>query len=142
MSLYFLISKILTPFLLFSNLLIIFLIFLFFLRKKIKVFFKIYLIIFMIFLIYPFGKIFEYHFLEKNFYNKEMINDFDEILVLGGDERRLIYAIDLMKKYNNAKLIFAGGGGFLTEKIGSNENESFKKIVENILDDNEFNFIS
>ena len=113
MSLYFLISKILTPFLLFSNLLIIF-------------------------LIYPFGKIFEYHFLEKNFYNKEMINDFDAILVLGGDERRLIYAIDLMKKYNNAKLIFAGGGGFLTEKIGSNENESFKKIVENILDDNEY----
>ena len=67
-----------------------------------------------------------------------MINDFDAILVLGGDERRLFYAIDLMKKYDNAKLIFAGGGGFLVERIGSNENESFKKTVENILDDNEY----
>ena len=93
---------------------------------------------FIIFSIYPFGKIFENHFLNNNFYNKEMINDFDAILVLGGDERRLIYAIDLIKKYNNTKLIFAGGGGFLAERIGSNENESFKKKVENILDDNEY----
>ena len=113
MSIYFLISKIFTPFFLFSNLLIIILILLFFFRKKVKSFFKFFLVLFFICLIFPFGNFFEYHFLKKEFYNKEIINDFDAILLLGGDERRLIYAIDLMKKYNNVKLIFAGGSGHL-----------------------------
>ena len=138
MSIYFLISKIFTPFFLFSNLLIIILILLFFFRKKVKSFFKFYLVLFFICLIFPFGNFFEYHFLKKEFYNKEIINDFDAILLLGGDERRLIYAIDLMKKYNNVKLIFAGGSGHLVETIGLNENKIFKKKVENILNDNEY----
>ena len=138
MNLYFYASKILSPFFLFSNLLIIFLIFLFFLRKKKKLFFSIYLIFFFIISIYPLGKVLEHHFLKKDYYNKETVKDFDAILVLGGDERRIIYAIDLIKKHKNVKLIFAGGGGFLVQNKIQNENDTFKRITKNLLDENEY----
>ena len=138
MNLYFYVSKILSPFFLFSNILIFFLIFSLIFRKKLKIFFYIYLIFFFMISIYPIGKILEHRFLKKDYYNKEMIKDFDAILVLGGDERRIIYAVDLIKKYNNVKLIFTGGGGYLVQNKISNENKSFKKRIENLLNDDEY----
>ena len=88
--------------------------------------------------LFPIGKILEHHYLKKEFYNKNMINDFDAILVLGGDERRIMYAIDLMKKYQNVKLVFAGGGGSLIKNKSQNENESFKNLIKNLLNENEY----
>ena len=138
MNLYFLVSKIFSPFFLFSNILILILIIVFYFRKKFKLLFKIYLLFFIIFSIFPFGKIFEYNYLKKEFYNKQTINDFDAILVLGGDERRLIYAVDLIKKNKNSKLIFAGGSGYLVKDKNLNENYSFKRKIENILDEEDY----
>ena len=139
MNTYFFISKILSPFFLFSNLLIFLFIFLFFLKKKIKFIFNIYLIFFIVISLFPIGKILEHHYLKKEFYNKEIINDFDAILVLGGNERRIIYAIDIMKKYQNVKLVFAGGGSSIVKNYKSqNENESFKNLIKNLLNENEY----
>ena len=138
MDIYFLFSKILSPFFLFSNILIFFLIFAFLLKKKFKFFSYFYFIFFFIISTCPVGKFLEYHFLKKDFYNKEMVKNFDAILVLGGDERRVMYAVDLIKEYKNVKLIFTGGSGFLIQNESQNENVSFKNLIKNLLEENEY----
>ena len=138
MELYFLISKILSPFFLFSNLLILILIILFLLKKRLIKTFNYYFIFFIILSLYPFGDFFDHHLLRKEFYNKENLNNVDAIIVLGGDERRIIYAINELKNHKNAKLIFSGGSGYLVQSKQNNENNSFQKLTSNILNSEDF----
>ena len=138
MDLYFFFSKILSPFFIFSNLIILILIILFFFRKSLKKIFDYYFIIFIILSLYPFGNFLDYHFLRKDFYNKQNVENIDAILVLGGDERRIIYAINTLKKHDNAKLIFSGGSGFLIPNQKFDENKLFQNLTKNILDPEDF----
>ncbi len=47
-------------------------------------------------------------------------------------------AINVIKEYKNVKIIFAGGNRFLVQDSGENENNTFKELVKNILDDSEY----
>ena len=38
--------------------------------------------------LFPIGSYLEYYLLKKNFHNNKTIDNFDALLVLGGDERR------------------------------------------------------
>ena len=138
MNIYFFFSKILSPFLLFSNLLIFLLIILFFYKKRFKKIFYLFFTLFILIGLFPIGKFLELEILHKDFYNKKIIDNFDAILVLGGDENRIIQAVSIIKEYENVKLIFAGGNSFLIKDKEENENDRFKKLVENILIDEEF----
>ncbi len=135
---YFLVSKILSPLLLFSNLLILLLIITFIFRNKFKKIFYSSLILFLFLGFLPIGKVLELEFLHKDFYNKKNIDNFDALLVLGGDERRIMHAVNIIKEHQNVALIFAGGDGFLIEDNEENETDGFKKLVENILVDHEY----
>ena len=138
MDFYFFFSKIFSPFFIFSNLLILTLIFLFFFKKRLKKIFNYYFIIFIILSLYPFGNFLDYHFLRKDFYNKQNLEKIDAILVLGGDERRIIYAINTLKKHKDAKLIFSGGSGFLIPNQKFDENKLFQNLTKNILKPEDF----
>ncbi|MDA9081783.1 YdcF family protein [Candidatus Pelagibacter sp.] len=138
MNIYFYFSKILSPFLLFSNLLIILLIVSFIFKKKFKKVFYFFLTIFFLLGLFPIGKFLELEILQKDFYNKKIVNNFDAVLVLGGDESRIMDAINIIKERKNVKLIFAGGNRFLAQDRAKNENNIFKELVKNILVDDEY----
>ena len=138
---YFLVSKILSPFFLFSNLLILLLIVTFIFRKKFKKIFYSFLIFFLFLGLLPIGKFLELELLHKDFYNKKNVDNFDALLVLGGDERRIIHAMNLIKKYQNVTLVFAGGDSFLIEDKEENETDGFKKLVKNILIDDKYHVL-
>ena len=75
---------------------------------------------------------------QKDFYNKQNLEKIDAILVLGGDERRIIYAINTLKKHKDAKLIFSGGSGFLIPNQKFDENKLFQNLTKNILKPEDF----
>ena len=138
MDIYFYLSKILSPFLLFSNLLIILLIISFIYKKKFKKIFYFFLTTFFLLGLFPIGKFLELEILQKDFYNKKIVDNFDAVLVLGGDERRIINAINIIKGDTNVKLIYAGGNSFLAQDRAENENNIFKELVKNILVDDQY----
>ena len=102
---------------------------LFFLKKK-KISYFLFFIsfcIFNIFSVFPLGKFLIYN-LEKNYHDFIIPENVDGILILGGatnpfltdqfnqinlnnSSERLIESIKLIKKYNNAKVVFSGGLG-------------------------------
>jgi len=103
--------------------------FLFFKKNKLTYFFFSFFLIFLvIFGIFPVGQYLIYN-LEKNYHNKIILPDkVDGLLILGGatnpslsDEfnqinlngsvERLVESITLIRKYKDAKIIFAGGSG-------------------------------
>jgi uncharacterized SAM-binding protein YcdF (DUF218 family) len=138
MDIYFYLSKILSPFVLFSNLLIILLIVSFIYKKKFKKIFYFFLTIFFLLGLFPIGKFLELEILQKDFHNKKIVDNFDAVLVLGGNERRIINAINTIKGHTNVKLIFAGGNSFLAQDRAENENDIFKELVKNILVDDQY----
>ena len=138
MDIYFYLSKILSPFLLFSNLLIVLLIVSFIYKKKFKKIFYFFLTTFFLLGLFPIGKFVELEILQKEFYNKKIVDNFDAVLVLGGDERRILNAINIIKEDTNIKLIFAGGNSFLAQDKAEKENNNFKKLVKNILVDDQY----
>ena len=134
---YFLLSKILRPFLTFSNLFIAAMIVLFFFRKSIfcKFFLKFIILIFFIIGIFPLGNFLDYHILSKSYFNKKNNLDFDSILVLSGNEARYLRAINFQKQNPYSKLIFTGGSGYIFSEDRNDELNNFKKLTNNLISD-------
>ena len=88
--------------------------------------------------LFPIGSYLEYYLLKKNFYNNKTIDNFDALLVLGGDEKRIIYAVNLVKKQKNAKLIIVGGSPLLIKSKENNERIKIKRLIDNIIDNNDY----
>lgn len=98
--------------------------------KKFRKFSYIFLICFLIISTVPIGKILEFNFLSKNFYGNNNITNFDSILILGGDEKRILHGISLWSKNKNSKIIFTGGSHYIAP------TQSQKKKSETIIFDN------
>lgn len=132
---YFYLSKLLKPFILPFNFIIILIIVCLFLKKLRKyIYFPV--IILILIAVFPIGNFLNYHFLSKNFYGKN--NDsFDSILVLGGDERRIVHGLSLWSLNKEAKIIFAGGTNYLfpNEKLKKNsETNQFYKLIGQLIE--------
>ena len=132
---YFYFSKLLKPFLLPFNFIIFFIILCLIFRKLRR---YIYFPIFFLILIsvFPIGNFLNYHFLSKEFYGQNKKN-FDSILILGGDERRIIHGLALWSSNKDAKIIFAGGTSYLfpNEKLKKNsETNKFYELVGQLIE--------
>ena len=134
---YFLLSKILRPLLTFSNLFIIFILVLYFLKKWnfFKLLFKYLILIYLIIGIFPIGSYLKYHILNKDYLNKPNKLDFDSILVLSGNEARYLRAINFQKQNPSSKLIFTGGSGLIFSENKNEELNNFKEITKNLISD-------
>ena len=107
--------------------------FLFLKKNKLRIFLLSLLLILLVsFGIFPAGKYLIYK-LEKNYHNSIILSDkVDGILILGGatnpflsneynqihlngSAERLVESIKLIIKYSNAKIIFTGGSGFISD---------------------------
>lgn len=132
---YYYLSKILTPIILPVNFIIILLIITFFIKKLKKIFYFFLFLLFFISVV-PIGNFLTYHFLEKSFLKKENNKNFDSILILGGDERRILHGIALLKFNPDAKIIFSGGTSFLkpsNKQIATDERKEFLLLTEKLL---------
>jgi len=100
----------LTPLILPINFIIFFLIISFFFKRLKKIFnFFLFLLVFIS--IFPVGDFLTYHFLNKNFLNGKNNKDFDAVLILGGNEKRILYAFSLLEFNPNTKIFFSGENG-------------------------------
>ena len=136
---YFYLSKILAPFLNPTNLLFLTLIIFFVLyyKNKKKIFSKfiitnILLLLFISFL--PIGNL-GIKFLEKDFLNKERLQNIDNIIVLSGSDKRIISSIKLANMFENSKIYFVGGNPYL---IKSPQNDDII-LAKNFYEDLNFN---
>ena len=139
MDLYFYISKIVTPLLVPSNILIFLLIIFFyigFIKNKFffRKYFTIVFIIFTIISIFPIGNNLIYFFLEKKFYSSKIPNKIDYIFVPSGSTNRIIFAMDLVNNSNfeEVKIIYSSGIAYL-DKNNSKDSETniAKKLILN-----------
>ncbi|WP_415323910.1 YdcF family protein [Candidatus Pelagibacter sp. Uisw_127] len=137
MDLYFYISKIATPLLIPSNILIVLLIIIFyfgFIRNKIffRKFFTATFIIFSIISIFPVGHNLIFFFLEKNYYSLKLPKKIDYIFVPSGSLNRIIFAMNLMNNPNlkDVKIIYSSGIAYLDK---NNSNDSETNITKNLI---------
>ena len=136
-DLYFYISKIVTPFIIPSNILTFLLIIFFyigFIKNKIYVrkFFISIFIIFSTISIFPIGNNLIYFFLEKRFYNPEIPNKIDYIFVPSGSIKRTIFALNFLNNSNlkEVKIIFSSGIPYLDQ---NNSKDSETSIVKSLV---------
>jgi|TARA_B110000259_G_C13931062_1_gene368910 uncharacterized SAM-binding protein YcdF (DUF218 family) len=136
-DLYFYISKIVTPFIIPSNILTFLLIIFFyigFIKNKIHVrkFFISIFIIFSTISIFPIGNNLIYFFLEKKFYNPEIPNKIDYIFVPSGSIKRTIFALNFLNNSNlkEVKIIFSSGIPYLDQ---NNSKDSETSIVKSLV---------
>ena len=136
-DLYFYISKIVTPFIIPSNILTFLLIIFFyigFIKNKIYVrkFFISIFIIFSTISIFPIGNNLIYFFLEKKFYNPEIPNKIDYIFVPSGSIKRTIFALNFLNNSNlkEVKIIFSSGIPYLDQ---NNSKDSGTSIVKSLV---------
>ena len=136
-DLYFYISKIVTPFIIPSNILTFLLIIFFyigFIKNKIYVrkFFISIFIIFSTISIFPIGNNLIYFFLEKRFYNPEIPNKIDYIFVPSGSIKRTIFALNFLNNSNlkEVKIIFSSGIPYLDQ---NNSKDSGTSIVKSLV---------
>ena len=137
MNLYFFISKIVTPLIVPSNIMIILLIILFYIGfiKKRFLFRKIFTFIFIIFSIisiFPIGHNLIYFFLEKDFYFSKAPSKVDYIFVPSGSINRTIFAMNLMTKSDlkEVKIIYSSGIAYLNK---NNSKDSETNLVKNLI---------
>ena len=129
-DLYFFISKIVTPLIIPSNILIFLLIISFyigFIKNKffVRKFFISIFVIFSIISLFPIGNNLIYFFLEKKFYNPEIPDKIDYIFVPSGSIKRTITALNFLNNLNlkGVKIIFSSGIPYL-DKNNSKDNEA------------------
>ena len=129
-DLYFYISKIVTPLIIPSNILIFLLIISFyisFIKKKffIRKFFISIFVIFSIISVFPIGNNLIYFFLEKKFYKPEIPSKIDYIFVPSGSIKRTIFALNFLNNLNikDVKIIFSSGIPYL-DKNNSIDSET------------------
>jgi len=128
MNFYFYLSKIATPLLIPSNILIFLLIFFYymsFVRNKIffRKFFTFIFIIFSVISILPIGHNLIYFFLEKDFYNLKILKKYDYIFVPSGSTNRVIEAIKIKNNFGfeDTKIIFSSGFVYLDKRYSKSE---------------------
>ena len=129
-DLYFYISKIVTPLIIPSNILIFLLISFFyigFIKNKtfVRKFFICIFVIFSIISFFPIGNNLIYFFLEKKFYNPETPSKVDYIFVPSGSIKRTIFALNFLNNLNikDVKIIFSSGIPYL-DKNNSKDSET------------------
>ena len=127
---YFYLSKILGPILIPSNFLFLFLIvfFILYLKNKNKKILNILsLIIFLIITIafLPIGN-FGLKYLEKDFISTKEYKNIKNIIVLSGDNERILASIRLAYKYPASRIFYVGGNAFLI-KSKNNDDPTFAK---------------
>ncbi len=131
---YFYLSKILSPFLKLTNILILLIILIIFFRKNFsRKFFRLFayfvILLFLLISVLPIGNI-GLKYLENNFINQQQISKIENIIILAGSEdiqstkvtkklnlnsgsERLIASVKLANEFKNAKIFFLGGDGNL-----------------------------
>jgi len=129
-DLYFYISKIVSPLIIPSNILIFLLIIFFyigFIKKKffVRKFFIFIFVIFSIISVFPIGNNLIYFFLEKKFYKPEIPSKIDYIFVPSGSIKRTIFALNFLNNLNikDVKIIFSSGIPYL-DKNNSKDSEA------------------
>ena len=145
-NLYFYISKILAPFLNPTNLLLIVLVILIliFIKSKKRIilnllFINITILISISFL--PLGNL-GLKYLEKNFTNQKEYKNIKNIIVLAGGEKRMIISTKLAYKYNNSKIYYNGGNGYLIKNTQNYEPLLAKNFYNNLnFDIDRINFV-
>ena len=138
MDLYFYISKIATPLIIPSNILIFLLISFFymgFIKNKIffRKFFTFVFIIFSIISIFPIGQNLTYFFLEKKFYSSKVPSEIDYIFVPSGSLSRIVFAMNLVKvaDLKEVKILYSSGIAYLDKnKSRDSETDLTKKIID------------
>ena len=131
---YFFLSKLLKPILLPFNILIISLV-VFYYFKNLRRFLHIPIILLLLISIFPLGSFLEYHFLSKEYYGKN-IKNYDSVLILGGDERRIIHGLSLWSLNKNSQIIFTGGLSYLfpdEDLKKQSEISQFNKLIKNLI---------
>ena len=150
MNFYFYLSKIATPLLVPSNILIfLFIIFYYlgFIKKKIflRKLFNFIFIIFLAISILPIGHNLLYFFLEKNFYNSKIPQKFDYIFVPSGSTDRLIAAIKIKNNpdFENVKIIFSSGFVYLDKRYakGTEPNAMYDFILNSKINNKDVIFL-
>tara|TARA_B100000780_G_scaffold209800_1_gene149844 strand:+ start:673 stop:1419 length:747 start_codon:yes stop_codon:yes gene_type:complete len=133
-DLYFYISKIATPLIIPSNVLIFLLIIFFyigFFKKKIffRKCFTLIFIIFSIISIFPVGHNLIYFFLEKNYYEPKIPSQTDYIFVPSGSKKRIITAIDIKSdpKFKEVQIIYSSGIAYLDKNKSKDSETTFTK---------------
>ena len=136
-DLYFYISKIITPLIVPSNILVFLLIIFFyigFIKNKIFVrkFFISIFIFFSIISVFPIGNNLIYFFLEKNFYSPETPSKIDYIFVPSGSINRTIFALNFLdnSNLNEVKIIFSSGNPYLNK---NNSKDSEINLVKSLI---------
>ena len=129
-DLYFFISKIVTPLIIPSNILIFLSIISFyigFIQNKffVRKFFISIFVIFSIISVFPIGNNLIYFFLEKKFYKPEIPSKIDYIFVPSGSIKRTIFALNFLNNLNtkDVKIIFSSGIPYL-DKNNSKDSET------------------
>jgi uncharacterized SAM-binding protein YcdF (DUF218 family) len=138
MDLYFYISKIVTPLIIPSNILILLLISFFyigFIKKKFffRKFFTFVFIIFSIISIFPIGHNLIYFFLEKKFYSSKIPSEVDYIFVPSGSLSRIVFAMNLVNvtDLKEVKILYSSGIAYLDKnKSSDSESNLAKKIID------------
>lgn len=139
MDLYFYLAKLLTPIIVPTNLIFFSLIFSFYFYfiKNIKFFRKIFYLIFFLFFfigVFPIGQNLIYYYLEKNFINLKIDNNFNYIFVPSGSPERLLKAIDIKNKnsFIKSKIIYSSGNSYIDKKRGKDYEYDFSNnLIKN-----------
>ena len=107
--------------------------FLFFITKK-KIFFKYLAINFFIILFISFIPIgnMGLKYLEKDFFNEKKYKNIKNIVVLSGSDERIIESIKLANTYNNSKIFYVGGDGYMIKSNQNDENNNAKELYSSI----------
>ncbi len=133
---YYYLSKILGPLLNPSNFLFLILIFLFIFFLKSKNRFLLNLLIINISLIiiiafFPTGLL-GLKYLEKEFIVKKEHKNIKNIVVLSGEDKRIIASIRLAYKYPNSNIYYVGGNAYLVKNEFNDDPTLAKKLYEDL----------
>ena len=135
---YFYASKLISPLIFPSNFILLSIIILIFLKKKNIA--KYFLCAFFIISIFPVGKLLNYNILSKDYYGLNENTNFDSILILGGDNNRILHALELWNKNENKMILFAGGSYYLNSNYlkKNSESKDFEKVIKNFISTDNF----
>mgnify|MGYP006080777007 CR=1 FL=1 len=156
-DLFFIISKLGTLFYRPSNILFFFLIFLFFYIPKVNFLIKFVYFFMLLILFFPFGLITLNKLEERIPIPKNIPNDIENIIVLGGFEElglyisrsqlhfngsseRIIMAVKLSSQFQDSKIVFVGGDASLEKKESTKTNSDVVKEFFDIIQFDEDNY--
>ena len=133
---YYYLSKILGPFLNPSNFLFLLLIILciFFLKSKKRILLSFLIInisVIITIAFFPIGSL-GLKFLEKEFIIKKEYKNIKNIVVLSGEDKRIIASINLAYKYPDSNIYYVGGNAYLVKNEFNDDPTLAKKLYEDL----------